>query len=494
MLVAAIEHQRAGRYDPAEGLYRSVIAAEPGNGQALYLYGLLLLRCERAHRAVAMLRAAAVARPGHIATLVTLGRGLLADYGTAEALRVADQVIALDPENAEAAFIRGTALSSLGEPEAAVAALRASLARNPGNAAAWLNLGNAYADIDRLLDAERHCREAIRLAPDLAEAHTSLGFVLTSLGRPEEAMDACRTAIALRADFALAHWNLATAALLTGDFTLGFEQYEWRKRHDRFRHDFVDPPSPQWDGSDPAGRTVLVHAEQGFGDTIQCARYLPLIGGHTILACDRPLLPLLAQLSEVVPKDAPLPRFDCWLDQMSLPRVFGTRLDTIPAANGYLSADPAQTAAWRRRLPDGLKVGLAWAGNPAHTNDRRRSLPATALDRILAAPGCNFVSLQVGRRAHEAGLLETRLTDFAETAALIEALDLVVTVDTAVAHLAGALGKPTWVMLPFAPDWRWLLGRDDSPWYASVRLFRQPTPGDWAAVAQAVVGALARFG
>ena len=177
---------------------------------------------------------------------------------------------------------------------------------------------------------------------------------------------------------------------------------------------------------------------------------------------------------------------------MSLPRVFATRLDTIPAAEGYLQADPALTAAWRATLPDGPNVGLAWAGNPAHSNDRRRSLPAAVLERILAVPDISFVNLQVGPRATEIGLadLSPRLTDYAETAALIAALDLVVTVDTSVAHVAGALGKPAWVMLPYAPDWRWLLGRDDTPWYSSLRLFRQPAPGDWDAVITAVIGAL----
>jgi hypothetical protein len=249
-------------------------------------------------------------------------------------------------------------------------------------------------------------------------------------------------------------------------------------------------PGPQWDGSDPAGRTILVHAEQGFGDTIQFARYLPRIGSHVVLCCDRPLVPLLGQLHsvDVVAKDAAIPAYDCWIDQMSLPRVFGTRLETIPAAEGYLCAE-----AWSSALPDGFKVGLAWAGNPAHSNDLRRSMPATAMQRILAVPGVSFISLQVGARAGELSLPPPTLDDFAATASLIAALDLVITVDTAVAHVAGALGKPAWVLLPYAPDWRWLLGRSDSPWYNSLRLFRQRVPGDWDAVTEEVAGELARL-
>ncbi len=497
MLLAGIEHQRARQYADAEALYRSAIAMEPGNGQVLYLYGLLQLETGRTQEAVATLRQAEATRPNHWGTLINFCRALLADGVPDEALRIAHRLLAAQPDHAEAAFLCGTALNALGQPKLAMDALQASLAREPGNAAAWLNLGNACADVDRLEEAERHCREAIRLSPQLAEAHASLGFVLTSLGRLDEAAAACQAAITLRPDFARAHWNLAVAALLAGDFALGFEQYEWRKQHDRFRRDFVDLPGPQWDGSDPLGRVVLVHAEQGLGDTMQFARYLPLIaaqGGQPVLACEPTLIPLLAELPNirVVPKDAPLPPFDCWIDQMSLPRVFGTRLDSIPTPQGYLHPDPARVAAWQAELPRARNVGLAWAGNPAHSNDRRRSLPASLLAQILALPGVNFVNLQVGARAGEIGLpdLSPRLTNFAETAALVAALDLIVSVDTAVVHVAGALGKPAWLMLPYAPDWRWLLGCDYSPWYSSLRLFRQPAAGDWAAVVQAVEAAL----
>ena len=489
-LLAAIELQRGGRRADAEARYRAVLAAEPWHGQALYLYGLLLLEWGRTPEAAARFHQAAAVRPGHAETLVNLGRALLADHRPQEALQAADCLLAIQPGHAEAAFLRGTALSALGDPESAVAALQEAVIRDPANGAAWLNLGNACADLDRLEEAELHCRTAIRLAPDLAEAHASLGFVLTSRGHPGAAVAACEAAIALRPEFAQAHWNQAVAALLAGDFALGFNQYEWRKRHDRYRRDFIDLPGPRWDGSDPAERTILIHAEQGLGDTIQFARYLPLMGGHVVLACERSLIPLLSQLSGVVvvPKDATLPRYDCWIDQMSLPRVFGTRLDTIPAANGYLRA-----AAWRGDLPDAPKIGLAWSGNPAHSNDRRRSMPAQALQCILAVPGVSFVNLQVGPKAAEIGLpdLSAQLTDYAETAALIAALDLLITVDTSVAHVAGALGKPAWVMLPYAPDWRWLLGRDDSPWYTSLRLFRQPAPGDWHSVTAAVAAELA---
>jgi Flp pilus assembly protein TadD len=498
-LLEAIRLQQAARYAEAESQYQAVLAESPNHPQATYLYGLLLLGAGNPATAVPMLRAAVALQPRHTGARINLTRALLADSQPAAALAEADAAMALAPQMAEAAFLRGTALNALGQPTEAVAAFSACLAGSPGHAAAQLNLGNAYTDLDRLADAERCCRRAIELNPQLAEAHASLGFVLTSLGSLDEAISACQAAIRLRPDFAQAHWNLAVAALLAGDFTLGFREYEWRKRHDRFRRDFINLPGPMWDGSALEGRTLLVHAEQGFGDTIQFARYLPLLAasGAVVLACDRPLLPLLSSLPGVTPvaKDERLPAYDCWLDQMSLPLQCATEADRIPLAEGYLSADPLRQAAWSAALPGGCKVGIAWAGNPLHTNDKRRSLPYAGLQRLLSAPHIHFVNLQLGPRADEAGLpaLPLPLTDYGETAALIANLDLVVTVDTSVAHVAGALGKRCWVMLPFAPDWRWRLNREDTPWYRSVRLFRQPSPGDWNAVVDAALNGLREF-
>ncbi|HVC63204.1 MAG TPA: tetratricopeptide repeat protein [Acetobacteraceae bacterium] len=465
--------------------------------RSLYIQGLHLLRAGQAAQAAELLASAVAALPGHEGVRVNLVRALLAAGEPRRTLDAADAALAALPDRAELHFARGTALNALDQPQAARDALQRAVALDPSHAPSHLNLGNACADLDDLEAAERHIRAALHRDPALAEAHASLGFVLTSRGRLAEAIAACDAAIALRPGFVQAHWNLATAALLAGDFARGFAAYEWRKRHDRFRRDFVDLPGPVWTGDDPAGRTILVHAEQGFGDTIQFARYLPLIvarGGQAVLACERPVLPLLATLPgvRVVAKDATLPRYDAWIDQMSLPLAFATRPDTIPSAAGYLHADPALAARWRERLPDGGKIGLAWGGNPLHSNDRRRSLPPAAVARLRALGGGSVVNLQVGPRAGEARLpdLSPFLTDYAETAALVATLDLVLTVDTSVAHVAGALGVPCWVMLPFAPDWRWMPGRDNTPWYASLRLFRQPRPGDWDGVIDAVAAAL----
>jgi len=499
-LLTAIKHQQAARYAEAETLYRAVLADDPDHPHAIYLYGLLQLRTGQTAAAVQNLGRATLLRPSYLAARLGLGRALLVERQPAEALFAADTVLQQEPDNAQALFLRGTALSALGRPADAVAPLRAALVADPANAAAHLNLGNALADLDELEAAEAAASQAVTLDPTLIEAHVSLGFILTSHGRLSEAIAACEAAIALQPGQAQAHWNLAVAALLDGDFARGFTEYEWRKRHDRFRHDFIDLPGPVWTGDDPGGRTILVHAEQGFGDTIQFARYLPLIaarGAHVVLACDARLVPLLDTLPGVaaVPLEGALPPYDAWIDQMSLPRVFATRPTTIPAAGGYLAPDPVRVASWWAALPAGRKVGVAWAGNPGHSNDRRRSLPPDALRGMLAAPGVQFVSLQPGSRAADAALPDpsARLTDYADTAALIANLDLVVTVDTSVAHLAGALGVPCWVLLPFAPDWRWRLGCLDSLWYASVRLFRQPAPGAWSDVVARVVADLARW-
>jgi tetratricopeptide (TPR) repeat protein len=465
----------------------------------LYVRGLLSLRDGRLDEAVELLGHALQRQPEHNGARRNLVRALLAANRATEALVQAEQALVRSPDVAELHFARGTALSALRSPEKARAALSRAVALDPSHAPSWLNLGNACADLDDLETAERHCRTALRLDASLTEAMVSLGYFLTAQGRLTDAIAACGSAIALRPDSVHAHWNMAVALLLAGDLPRGFAAYEWRKRHDRFRRDFISLPGPVWDGGNPSGRTILVHAEQGLGDTIQFARYLPLIaerGGRPVLACDKSLVPLFQGLDgiQAVAKGQGLPPYDAWIDQMSLPLAFGTRLDAIPAANAYLHADPQRVVAWDAALPTGRRVGLAWAGNKLHSNDRRRSIPAPALGPLLARPGISFVNLQVGPAAREIPELPDltpRLTDYAETAALIAALDLVVCVDTSVAHLAGALGKPAWVMLPHAPDWRWLLGRDDSPWYESLRLFRQPAADDWGSVVAAVVAALA---
>ncbi len=441
-----------------------------------------------------LLIAALRRQPTNFAMRRNLVRAFMAGRRFQSALTQADACLSQLPDDAELHYARGSALTALGDPIKACAALTRAVALQPDHAASNLNLGNAWADRDDLDTAERLCRNAIALDPGLPEAHASLGYILTARGALPDAIEACEAAIRLAPAFTQAHWNLAIAALLAGDLKRGFTKFEWRKWHEPYRQDFPPLPGPVWDGAMAQGKSILVRSEQGLGDTIQFARFLPLIhqaGGHPVLVCAPSLHPVLGMLPGVTvisPQDR-LPPYDAWIDLMSLPHLIGTTLETIPAADGYLRADPYLAATWRARLPSGQKIGVVFAGNPRHANDRRRSIPAVPLPAI---PGTTFINLQHGPAASLLDLPDWtgKLTDFGQTAALIECLDLVITVDTAIAHLAGALGKPTWVLLPAAPDWRWMLGRSDSPWYGSVRLFRQDAPGDWASVLSSVLRSL----
>lgn len=547
LLADSLAAQRAGRMAEAEAGYRSAFDAAPDEPMAAYLLGRLLLAtrdqsADRADEALLLLRHALALRPDDLDTRRALAEacllagwpeeaadlcravlsrqpgdtvaglrlaGALLQLGQpAPALDAAEAVLRAAPALAEAWYLAGVALRALGQPEAAERRLRRAVECDPGHARAWMSLGHTASDRGLPAAAEACLREAVTRAPDLAAAHASLGSVLTEAGRLAEAIAACDQALALAPDDPIAHWHRATAHLLAGDYAAGWADFEWRKRHPQFAADFPPHPSPAWDGGPLDGRSLLVRAEQGLGDAIQFARFLPALaapGARVTLACRPPALhalaPLLAQLPIDFSADPTQPA-DCHVDLLSLPHLLGLRLDTIPAAEGYLAADPLRAARWWPE-PGGLaRVGLVWAGNPAHRNDARRSLPPSAVAAILAAaeaaPSLRFESLQKGPRAAEAPIRydiadhSARLTDFAETAAAIAGLDLVITIDSAVAHLAGALGKETWLMLPFAPDWRWLCERRDSPWYASMRLFRQHAAGDWGSVAARVAAALIR--
>jgi hypothetical protein len=326
------------------------------------------------------------------------------------------------------------------------------------------------------------------------------------LGRFAEARADYRSALQLRPDFAEAHVALAESLLLTGEMAEGWQHYEWRWKTQGLAPLARNFSVPQWRGEAIAGKTILLHAEQGFGDTLQFCRLATLVaarGARVILEAQPGLVPLLRTLagpSEVLARGEPLPGFDLHCPLMSLPLALGG--DVAGAvAPPYVAADPARVAAWAARLETGLRCGIAWSGRASHQNDHNRSLALAALLPVLAVPGVSFVSVQNQVRpadravASQLPALKTfgaELDEFSENAALISAVDLVIAVDTMAAHLAGALGKPVWVMLPFMPDWRWLQDRRDTPWYPAARLFRQPAPGDWTKVIADVADALAR--
>jgi tetratricopeptide (TPR) repeat protein len=496
------------RSDPAaaESLCQDVLQAERENPFALHLLGILALRRGQPSNAATWLTRAVNARPNGLESRIALAEALARDQQDQPAADMLRAILVDQPRNAPVLVALSMVLLRLDEaPGALLAALRrlpearrtleAAVALAPTHAQARLNLGNTLLDLDRENAAECCIRAALALDPDAPEAWASLGFLLAGADRLEEAIAACDRAIALRPEFAQAYWNRSFARLRGGDFPRGWIDYEWRRRHPRFASISHVLPGPQWEGGDLRGRRLLVNAAQGLGDTIQLARYLPVLiglGAAVTLVTVPSLFDLLGQFPvRLVARGTDLPPYDVWVDQMSLPRVLGTTPDTIPGSGGYLRVEPAA------RRAGGVQVGLVCAGNPHHSNDFRRSLPPEALAPLRAVPGVAFTNLQVGptstRLAEVFGIPDRSagLHPLAATARIVAGLDLVISADTAVAHLAGALGRPVWIMVPRAPDWRWLAGRDDSPWYRSARLFRQDTAGDWQPVVARVAQALA---
>lgn len=381
-----------------------------------------------------------------------------------------------------------------------------ALALDPRNVEVLSNRGAALRSLDRPLDALADYDRAIALAPAHAPAHTNRGVALAALNRFAEAREAYDRALALAPADTRARYNRALARLVQGDLAGGFGDHEARWTGSDTQRGPREMGAPQWKGEDIAGRTILLHAEQGLGDTIQFARYVPMVaarGANVVLEVHAPLVPLLAQLEgagRIVERGAPLPGFDLHCPLMSLPLVFGTTLDSIPSTVPYLRAPAGHVERWRARLGAVTRprVGLAWSGSLALRNDRNRSIALARFARLRGL-GLEWVSLQKEIREGDQAALGAgprlatfaqELADFRDSAALVELMDVVVTVDTSIAHLAGAMAKPVWLLLPFSPDWRWLLGRADSPWYPTMRLWRQPRPGDWDAVLADVESAL----
>ncbi|MHB8474354.1 MAG: tetratricopeptide repeat protein, partial [Gammaproteobacteria bacterium] len=371
------------------------------------------------------------------------------------------------------------------------------------------NLGLALHGQDRYEEAIVQYQRAIALKPDYAQAYYNLGNSCVSQGKPCEALLHFEHATVLKGDFALAHWNLSLALLLSGDLIPGWKKYEWR--WDINKQDKRNFPCPLWDGEDISGRTILLHAEQGLGDAFQFIRYAPLVaerGARVVVECQSVLVQLLATvrgITRVVDNAERLSGLDMHAPLLSLPNIFHTTLSSIPAQIPYLTADHELVESWRDKIGTverKLKVGLVWAGNPSHQNDHNRSCSLQAYAPLARVPGVAFFSLQKGPAAVQLndapqGLNLIDYTDelvsYSDTAALLANLDLIISVDTSVVHLAGAMGKVVWALLPFAPDWRWLLDREDSPWYPTMRLFRQPQPGDWVSVMESVRAAMLEF-
>ena len=463
---------RQGRLDEAITAYRRAIAVAPSFAEALNALGIALQQRGDLSGAITSYRAALAAKPDYASACGNLGAALFTLGDVAAALDWYRRAIELRPDHADAHYNLGKALHEQGDPVQARDSYRRATEFDPGHVSAWNNLGIALRD----------------------------------LGRPDEAVEAYRRALALRPDAAEIRYNQSMALLEGGRFAEGWPEYEARfAAGDVPAREFA---RPRWRGEDIAGKTLLVWAEQGFGDSLLFARCVGLLAGRgarVVFEVQPHLARLMGDLAGadlVIAAGESLPPFDLQVPLLSLPGLLGIRLDTIPAASPYLAADPTLAETWRRRLAetsDGrLKIGLAWAGNPRQKNNVNRSLPPAELAGLLALPA-TFYSLQQGDAAmalNRSGAgrvvdLGPHLTDFAETAAALAGLDLIVSVDTAVAHLAGALGCPTWTLLAFAPDWRWLRDRTDSPWYPTMRLFRQDQPRDWVPVVARVEATVA---
>ncbi|MDP6427202.1 MAG: tetratricopeptide repeat-containing glycosyltransferase family protein [Rhodospirillales bacterium] len=474
----------------------------PDNADLNYNLGNALRDAGDAEAAITRYRKVLELNPGYLGAATNLALALNGLGRNREAAEVCTKALVLHPFQAELHTNLGVAHWYLEEHRAAVACYRRSIALNADNAQTLYNLGLALETCGEH-DAAAGClKRAVGLQPKSADYLSGLGQSLISLGDIPRAMELFNHALAQDGDNLDAHLGVARANLLAGNLAAGFEEYEWH--HRRKVNPVPDLPGSAWDGSDPAGKTILVYGEQGIGDTIQNARYIPMLaarGATVILRCHKSLIRLFGTLEgtqKIVDQDAPAPDFDAHVPVMDLPKLFGTSLDTIPADCPYLAPPEGTEFTIPKQV---FRIGIVGAGSREHQKNRTRSFTLDHLAPLFEIPGLIVFSLQTGDAAKDIAASElgrlvrdvgSELTDFAHTADVLQQLDLLITADTAIAHLAGALALPVWTLLPFAPDWRWLLRRDDSPWYPTMRLFRQPAPLDWDGAIKNVADALAR--
>jgi Tfp pilus assembly protein PilF len=462
-----------GKLAQAEQIYRGLIQTNPSVVQAWHLLG-----------AIAQLKG----KPG-------------------ESLGFYQEALRLAPSHVEARNNLGVALHALGRADLAEECIREAIRVKPDFADAHSNLGNILQDRGMLDDAIACYRHAIQLKRDYLDAYNNLGNALRAQQRSTEALECYDEALRINPNHAQVHLSRALIRLQLGDFERGWAEYEWRLKCQAYA--IPSFPRPMWDGSPLGGQTILIYGDHGLGDTLQFIRYAPLVaerGGRVIVAVRKPLARVLASCPDVeavIPEGAPLPDFAVYIPAMSLPRIFATTLATIPVQVPYLSADAALIKQWSEEIGQdgGLRIGIAWQGNPTYSKDRQRSIALTQFEPLSRLERVRLFSLQKGHGVDQIGCvasrfavtdLGSRFTDFLDTAAAMKNLDLVMAADTSIVHLAGAFGLPVWAALPFDADWRWLLDRDDSPWYPTLRLFRQTRPGDWDEVFQRITNAVAR--
>lgn len=539
----ALVLQHVGQPEEALASLDKALSIEPDNLLALNNRGHILWQLKRPEEALESLDRALAIKPDYADALCNRGNALadlhsfeeaLVSYDQAlalnpqdapafnnranvlwalerheEALQSYDRALAVDPNDLSTLKDRGAALLTLKRGEEALACFDRALAIKPGDPYLVFKRGSALIIADRYEEALACFDEAFAVAEGDADALDDRGNVLAALQRHGEALASYDQALAIAPDSAKAHWNRALTLLRIGDFDQGWKEYEWRwkvKSEWVRAHEF--PPNSLWLGEQPIeGKTIVLHAEQGFGDTIQFARYVPTVaalGAKVIVEVQPELKMLLSTIKgadQVIGKGEELPAFDCHSPLLSLPLAFKTRLETIPAETPYLSPSQERVALWAGRLPksDLPRIGVVWGGNAEFIDDKTRSIGLAPLLPLLSTPGFQFVSIQKDLRGGDEDILRKhprvlhlgdKLADFSDTAAIMSQLDLIISSDTAPVHLAGALGRPLWVLLQHTPDWRWMLKRADNPWYPTARLFRQTIAGDWATVVAEVVAAL----
>jgi len=494
-------YKALGKLAEAESSYRLAIHLRPNHAEAYNNLGAVLVRLERYDEAIAQHQYALQLRPNFADAYNNLANAYLSQRRLEEAVTTYREALRIKPDYAEAYANLGIALASLNRYDEALSCYEEALRLKADYAEAHANMGNVLQEMGHPEEALRHYHQALEIKPDYAEAYDNQAQAKVQQQKMDEARGDFEQALSLRADYAEAHMGRALIWLAQGDYERGLPEYEWR-----FKTKAMTPftfEQPVWDGAPLNGRTILVHAEQGLGDTLQFIRYAALVkerGGKVIVACQKPLVKILAGcpgIDQLVPYETPLPKFDVYAPLLSLPRIFGTTVKTIPAAVPYIFANPGLIAHWQQELSryTACKIGIAWQGNPSYPADRRRSFPLQQLAVVARVTGVQLFSLQkthgLDQLAEVAGefsvidlgsKLDEASGPFMDTAPVMKNLDLVISADTSLAHLAGALGVTAWLPLAFSPEWRWLLEREDSPWYPSVRLFRQPRPGDWESV------------
>ena len=537
----AVDERAAPREDSAaaEQRYEALLAQDPDNRSALHNLSVMRLRRGAFEDALRLLERLIERHPNSFDARNNLGAALQGLKRPAEAVPHLERAIELDPKRPETHYNLGLAKQRLGrltearecceralalrpdypeanntlavllsanDPERALACFQRALAARPNYADAHNNLGIVLQQVGRYEESAASYRRALAIKPDHADAHSNLGLALRSLNRHQEAIRCFEIAQAIKPDHVDAQLGEGLVRLAVGDYAVGWNKYAWRHLTANFSHGKKRPPQPLWLGNwNISGKTILLHGEQGLGDTIMFARYVPLVaqrGAKIVLAVQRPLTAVMTTLkgpAVIRGQGEPLPPFDGFCPLPTLPLVFQTTPATIPADVPYLSAPADRLAQWQAELQPipRPRIGLMWAG--ATSPIYRRTIPLRLLRPLLDLREFHFVALQKDVPKEDAPLLAStrmatflgeRQADLADAAAMIALVDLVITIDTSIANLASAMGKPTWVLLPFSADWRWMVGREDSPWYPTARLFRQPAPGDWDSVVARVVQAL----